>query len=92
MKAVTQFARNGKEVDILKSVGATIEALEAGISFEVAEIVEALSAANPTDEDCSDVEFLEGSVSRAVRNTFSNSMSAASMFLCEEAGNGYIRK
>jgi predicted HAD superfamily Cof-like phosphohydrolase len=91
MNAITKFY--GKhEVDISESVKAMVIESASGTSFSRQEIIDALSAANPSDEDCSDERQLTHQVKGAL-NMFSNRMSPASMYICEELGNGqFVRK
>lgn len=81
MKAITKFYSNGREVDIVESVKATI--LESAAPFTAQDVYECLSAANPTDEYLS-----EDSVRRACR-MFCNPMSPfKSQFLMNEIEEG----
>ncbi len=83
-EAVTVFYSNSKEVDISESVRATIQAARG--PFTQQQIIDALAAANPDDEDCSDERELARQVKAALR-MFSNPMSAL-LPICEAVSDG----
>jgi len=92
IEVMSVFYRNQRGVDADQTMTETVRAMPAGTIFTAEQLAQALHAAHPHDEECEDYAFLLDSARRLLRATLSNRMSPASLFLCDEQGDQYIRR